>query len=139
MQATKKQKQIIAINAPTKDIKEEFVQWATGDVKKTSTNELTFDQANKILIQLGQKPHKAEYWAYFDKNNPKHMLILSLMRQAQWTKQNGKNVEVADMDRLDDFLKSNLSPVKKALKEMEHEELEKIITALNGIIKSKYK
>ena len=43
MQATKEQKRAIAMNTANKDIKEEFVQWATKDVKKTSTNDLTFE------------------------------------------------------------------------------------------------
>ncbi|NHN26787.1 hypothetical protein FIA58_013965 [Flavobacterium jejuense] len=139
MNATKEQKRAIAIHSPNKDTKEEWVQWATADVKKTSTNDLTFDQANIILEQLGQKAHKAEYWAVFDIKNPKHKTILSLMRQAQWTKPNAKHGEVADMDQLDKFLKSNTSPVKKPLQKMEPLEVEKIISALNGIVKSKYK
>lgn len=139
MQATKEQKRTIAMNAPTKDIKEEWVQWATADVTKTSTNDLTFDQANKILLKLGQKAHKAQFWAVFDIKKPKHKTILSLMRQAQWTKPNDKYGEVADMDRLDEFLKSTKSPVKKPLKKMDDQELEKLITALNGIVKSRYK
>lgn len=139
MQATKKQKQLIAINAPTKDIKEEFVQWATKDVKKTSCNELSFDEANLILEKLGLKPHKPEYWAVFNKNNPKHRVIMSLMRQAQWVKNHDRHGEVADMDRLDLFLKSSNAPVQKPLQEMNDKEVEKLIIALNGIVKHRYK
>lgn len=139
MKATKKQKQLIAINAPTKDIKEEFVQWATKDVNKTSCNDLSFDEANLILVKLGQRTHKPENWAVFNKNNPKHRVILSLMRQAQWIKNHERYGEVADMDRLDLFLKSEKSPVQKPLQDMEPNELEKLIIALKGIVKSKYK
>lgn len=139
MEATKEQKQLIHINAPNRDIKEEFVQWATNDNSKISTNDLNFDQANRILEKLGIKPFKAENWAKFDKSNPKHKLILSLMRQAQWTKPHPRHGEVADMDRLDSFLKSDKSPVKKPLKSMSSEEVEKIIIALNGIVKHKWK
>ena len=140
MQATKKQKQIIAINTPTKDIKEEWVQWATNDNNKTSTNDLTFEQANKLLMQLGLKPHKPEYYAVFDTKNTKHRVILSLMRQAQWVKPNHKHGEVADMDRLDNYLKNDKRcPVQKPLQQMNDKELEKLIIALNGIVKSKYK
>lgn len=139
MQATKEQKRAIAMNTANKDIKEEFVQWATKDVKKTSTNDLTFEEANKILVQIGQKPHKAENWAIFDKNNPKHRTVLSLMRQAQWVKPHNRHGEVADLERLDAFLKSNKSPVKKPLNYMQPEELEKIIKAFKGIVKHRYK
>ena len=139
MQATKEQKRAIAIHTANKDIKEEFVQWATKDVKKTSTNDLTFEEANKILIQIGQKPHKAENWAIFDNTNPKHRTVLSLMRQAQWVKPHDRHGEVPDLDRLDTFLKSNKSPVKKPLKKMGDKELEKLIKAFKGIVKSVYK
>lgn len=134
MQATKQQKQLIHINAPTKDTKEEFVQWATNDNSKISTNDLNFDQANRILEKLGIKPFKAENWAKFDKSNPKHKLILSLMYQANWTSGN-----LPDMSRLDSFLKSDKSPVKKPLMNMDDQELEKVIKALKGIVKHRWK
>ena len=139
MQATKEQKQLIHINAPSRDIKEEFVQWATNDNNKISTNDLTFDQANRILEKLGIKPFKSENWAVFDKSNPKHRLIMSLMYQAGWTKAHPRHGEVADMDRLDVFLKSDKSPVKKPLKKMSDEETEKVIKALKGIVKYRWK
>ncbi|MDA6068665.1 hypothetical protein NJT12_03440 [Flavobacterium sp. AC] len=131
--ATGDQKRMIAINTPTKDIKEEWVQWATADVKKTSTNDLTFDQANMILKQLGQKEHIKNLWSTFDKNNAQHMSILAIMRTAQWVKKvNSK--EVADLDILDHFLKTK-SPVKKPLKKMTPTEVSKVIHALNESIK----
>lgn len=139
MQATNKQKQLIAINIPIKDIREEWVQWATGDNKKTSCKDLTFDEANKILIQIGLSPHTPENWAVFDKTNKKHMVIISLMRQAQWVKPHDRYGEVADMERLSQWLQSPRSPITKPLQQMEPEELERIIKALKGIVKSKYK
>lgn len=78
-------------------------------------------------------------WGLFDKNNHQHKTILSLMRQAQWTAPSEKWGEVADLSRLSDFLKSDKSPVKKPLKKMEPWEVSKIIEALKGIVKSKYK
>lgn len=82
---------------------------------------------------------KVENWAYFDKNNAKHRLILSLMYQAQWTTQNSQRREVPDMERLSSFLKSEKSPVHKKLMLMNDAELEKVIAALGGIIKSMFK
>ncbi|WP_294958746.1 hypothetical protein [uncultured Flavobacterium sp.] len=131
--ASSGQKRLIAINTPNKDIKEEWVQWATADVKKTSTNDLTFDQANMILKQLGLKEHVKDLWSSFDKKNQQHMSILATMRTAQWVKKvNGK--EVADLDILDHFLKTK-SPVKKPLKKMTYEETSKVIYALNQTVK----
>lgn len=139
MTATKAQKKQIAMNTPNKDTKEEWVQWATADVKKTSTNDLSFDQANKILIQLGLSPHIPDNWAVFDSKNSKHRLIMSLMRQAQWVKEHPKHGEVADMKKLSDWLQTPKSPITKPLQDMEPEELERIIKALKGIVKSTYK
>lgn len=140
MQATKLQKQLIAINTPNKDTKEEWVQWATADVTKTSTNDLTFDQANMILNQLGLKPHKANNWATFKKDNPKHRRIISMMYQAGWTKNGHKGQEIPDLDRLNNWLQSNKCPVQKPLLEMDDQtEIPKIIKALNGIVKDRWK
>lgn len=140
MEATKDQKFAIRKNCQyNEDIKCEWVQWATEDTKKTSLNDLTFDQANKILIQQGSSPHIPDNWAVFDKDNPKHRVIISLMRQAQWVKPHDKYGEVADMKRLSDFLQTPKSPITKPLQQMEPEELERIIKALKGIVKSKYR
>lgn len=139
MKATKEQKRLIAINTPTKDIKEEYVQWATGDVKKTSCNDLTFDEANKIITQLGLNPHVPNNWAVFDKDNPKHRTLMSLMRTAQWVIPHDRFGEVADMKRLSDWLQSPRSPITKPLQQMEPEEVEKIIKAFKGIVKTTFK
>lgn len=80
---------------------------------------------------------KLANWGVFDKDNQQHKAILSLMRQAQWTKDwNGK--QVPDIMRLSDFLHSDKSPVNKALKKMEPEEVSKIIVALEGIVNWTY-
>ncbi|NIJ45033.1 hypothetical protein FHR24_001472 [Wenyingzhuangia heitensis] len=140
MLATKEQKKLIRKNCEYKvAIKEEFVQWATEDNNKTSLNDLTFDQANKILSAQTGKTNTADNWAYFDYKNPKHKTILSLLRQANWTVPNERHGCVADLERFSNFLKDGKSPVKKPLKKMEDEELEKVIVALRGVVASKYK
>ena len=82
---------------------------------------------------------KLENWAGFDPKNTRHMAILSLCRQAQWTASHPRHGEVADLTRLNKWLNSDKCPVNKALKKMDNSELSKIITALEGIVKSKYK
>lgn len=145
MQATKKQKQLIHVNAPTRDIKEEFVQWATGDVNKISTNDLNFEQANRILEKLGKQPIRAKkedsplFWGYFDKNNSQHLQIQSLLHQLHWTVEHPKYGRVADLERFGSWLQSNRSPVRLPLKQMNAHECSKIIIALEGIVKSTYK
>lgn len=87
----------------------------------------------------GSQNHETGNWGLFDKNNQQHKTILSLLRQAQWVVKNDKWGEVPDINRLSAFLKSDKSPVNKPLKKMEHLEVSKIIEALKGIVKSKYK
>lgn len=145
MQATKKQKQLIHVNAPTRDIKEEFVQWATGDVSKISTNDLNFDQANRILEKLGKQPIRAKkedsplFWGYFDRNNGQHKQIQSLLHQLHWTVSHPTYGRVADLERFGAWLQSSRSPVRMPLKKMNDRECSKIISALEGIVKSRYK
>lgn len=124
------------------DIKEEWVQWVTGDVTRTSLTKpipLTQAQAVRILrAQTGTEPQD-DNWGLFDKENRQHLTLLAYMRTAQWTTQNGKHGEVADIDRLSDFLKTAKSPVRKPLKKMQPWEVSKIIEAFKGIVNSKFK
>lgn len=132
------------------EMKNEWVQWATGDVNRTSLRSITHDQAIKILRQQtggtdisctdsSRAVPTEDNWARFDKAKPRHKMILSLCRQAQWTIIQDKWGEVADLERLSNFLKSDKSPVRKPLLEMTSIEVEKIIKAISGIVKSKYK
>lgn len=94
------------------------------------------NQGNKATQEPVQK--ELPNWGLFDKNNTQHRTILSLLRQARWTKDwNGK--EVPDIKRLSDFLHSNKAPVNKALKKMNTQELSKTIVALEGIVKAQYR
>lgn len=145
MKATTKQKQLIHINAPDRDYKAEMVQWITGDTSKISCNDLNFDQANKILEQLGVKPQgyvqedTPLFWAYFDRKNKQQMQIQSLLHQCNWTMANTKYGRVPDLVRFGNWLQSSKSPVGKPLKKMTSQELSKVIIALEGIVKSTHK
>ncbi|KIA86605.1 hypothetical protein [Flavobacterium sp. AED] len=92
----------------------------------------------QTIVQGGRGQIKSN-WGLFDKNNQQHKAILSLLRQVQWVVPNGKWGEVPDINRLSEFLKSDKSPINKPLKKMEPQEVSKIIVALEGIVKSKYK
>lgn len=121
------------------DIKEEWVQWVTGDVSRTSLKRLTQAQAVRIIkAQTGAEPQE-DNWGLFDKENKQHLTILAQMRTAQWVIPNDKYGEVPDIERLSDFLKSEKSPINKSLKQMQPWELSKVIEAMKGIVKSKYK
>jgi len=121
-------------------LKEEWVQWVTGDVNRTSLKSLTQAQAVRIICQqTGQEPPKGDNWGLFDKENKQHLTILAQMRTAQWVTPNDKHGEVPDLERLSEFLKSDKSPINKPLKKMEPPELSKVIEAFKGIVKSIYK
>ncbi|WP_395075352.1 hypothetical protein [Flavobacterium sp.] len=125
------------------DTKNEWVQWVTTDVNRTSLKSITQAQAKKIMLaQTGATPvsEPLENWALFDKKNSKHRRVLALCHQAQWTITNEKYGEVADLETLNSWLHSNLCPVKKPLLKMDNNtELPKIIKALEGVVKSRYK
>lgn len=78
-------------------------------------------------------------WAAFDKTNRQHMGIMAQLRTLQWTVEHPRHGEVADLNRLSDFLKSDKSPVKKPLKDMSQPELSKIIECLKSMVRKKYK
>lgn len=124
------------------DIKEEWVQWVTGDVSRTSlTKPIPLTQAQAVRIikaQTGAEPQD-DNWGLFDKDNRQHLTLLAYMRTAQWTTPSEKHGEVADLEKLSEFLKSDKSPVNKPLKKMQPWEVSKIIEAFKGIVKSKYK
>ncbi len=123
------------------DTKNEYVQWVTGDVNRTSLRSITHDEAIRILHrQTGTKPmyETDENWAKFDKNNATHKVILSLLYTAQWTTHKENYGEVPDLERLSHFLQTN-SPVKKKLMDMDAIEIQKVIKALKGVIKTTFK
>lgn len=120
------------------EIKNEWVQWVTEDVNRTSLRSITQGQAKKIMrVQQGNTPlnESSENWGYFDKNNRQHAYIRVLLRNANIVVKSERWGQVADMEGwFNRFLKSNKSPVKKPLKQMNVREVSKIITALEGVV-----
>jgi hypothetical protein len=132
------------------DIKNEWVQWATGDVNRTSLKSITQAEAIKIIRQQEGLPQEdktagVENWASFTSQKPnpqKRKVLFSLMHQAGWTTtQAGREgySAVPDLLRLSAFLQSEKSPVKKKLVDMDIREMEKLIRAFKGIVQSIYK
>ena len=117
------------------DTKNEWVQWATADVNRTSLKSLTQAQARKIILaQQGGTLINEDNWGLFDTNNQQHRVIMSLLRTANIVVKNEKWGEIADMlGWFDRFLKSKKSPVQKPLKAMTKGEVSKIIVALEGV------
>ncbi len=116
------------------DQKKSLIQQYTSDWNKTSTKDLTLDQANEIIIRFGGKPITYENWAFFDNTKASHRNILSLCSQMDWTVYNkDKDMYYADLYRLSEWLKSAKSPVKKPLQKMNKSEISKIIVALSNM------
>ena len=84
-------------------------------------------------------PENHDHWGLFDKDNNQHKAVLSQLRQMQWTVKSERWGEVADIERLSNFLQSDKSPVKKPLKKMEPKEVSKIIECLKSMLIKKYK
>jgi hypothetical protein len=121
------------------ETKNEYVQWVTGDVKRTSLKSITQAEAVKILKQqTGQTQDPSiDEFKVFDNGNQKHKVILSLLYQANWTVMDGLR-EIPDMSRFAKWL-TEKAPVKKPLPAQDNDELEKTIKALKGVVKSTYK
>ena len=121
------------------EIKNEWVQWVTGDTNRTSLSGITQAQAVRILKQQTGDTTEAveksvENWGVFDKENAQHRYILSILRQANIVVKSEKWGEIPDMSGFfNRFLRSPKSPVKKPLKQMSPTEVSKIITALEGV------
>lgn len=124
------------------EIKNEWVQWVTGDVNRTSLKSITYAQAVKIIKQQtgDMSTNTFENWAKFDYKSSKHRKVLSILYQAKWTVVNASGKEVPDLMRLNSFLHSEKNPVKKPLLQMDPDtELPKLIKALQGVAKSVWK
>jgi hypothetical protein len=134
------------------EIKNEWVQWVTGDTNRTSLSGITQAQAVKIIKQQTGIPLAPEggttadqcsppleglgeaNWGVFDKENAQHRYILSVLRQANIVVKSEKWGEIPDTAGwLDRFLKSPKSPVKKPLKDMTKWEVSRIIVSLENI------
>lgn len=120
------------------DTKNEWVQWVTGDVNRTSLTSITQAQAIRIMQQqTGTEPQEVN-WGLFDNDNSQHRRIQANLRTADIVVKNERHGEVGDMlGWFNRFLKSNKSPVKKPLKSMSPLEVSKIIRALDGVVEWK--
>jgi len=117
-----------------KEQKKFLVQKFTGDWNKTSTKDMTIEQANDLIVRLGGQAIQYDNWAYFDAKLAAHRNILSLCMQLRWQVYNDfKCHYYADLYRLSEWLKSKRSPVNKPLLKMNKTELSKIIVALNNM------
>jgi len=105
----------------------------TGDRQKTSLKDLNFDQANDLIRRLGGRPYYDDNWGLFNKTDPQHRQVLSLLYQIGWTTHHYLHGAVPDTRHLSNWLKSKKAPVRKPLMKMTTAELTKTINALEMI------
>ncbi|MCC2590331.1 hypothetical protein [Chryseobacterium sp. MFBS3-17] len=103
-----------------------------------SIKDLSKLQADELLyfFRTGRLVDHAA-WGMFDKYNAQHKAVLSLCHQLGWVQE--ENPQFVDLHRLGGWLKSERSPVKMPLKDMNRAQLSKVIFALQNIIKTTYK
>ncbi|WP_372472703.1 hypothetical protein AB4865_07730 [Capnocytophaga sp. ARDL2] len=107
-----------------------------------STKDLTEKQAF-ILIRHLKRPSPSGrdlgwgFYARFDTQNPQHRALLARCHELGWVQEDNPNF--VDLNRLGAWLISKRSPVKKALMDMNKQEISKVIFAIENMIKSKYK
>ncbi|WP_392419386.1 hypothetical protein ACF3OE_06425 [Capnocytophaga canis] len=107
-----------------------------------STKDLSEKQAF-ILIRHLKSPSPSGrdlgwgFYARFDTQNPQHRALLARCHELGWVQDDNPNF--VDLNRLGAWLISKRSPVKKALQDMSHKEVSKVIYAIENMIKSKYK
>jgi len=123
-----------------KEQKQELIYQFTNDYDKTSTKNLTFTQANDMIIRFGGKAVGYDHWGLFDVKNGSHRKVLSLCQEIGWTIYNdNQKRNVADIYRLSEFLKSKKCPINLPLKKMTPLQISrKLIPALEGIGNSTY-
>jgi hypothetical protein len=119
-----------------KDLRADFIAGFT-DGRASSTKELTSSEADSLIASLrGNYSH----FAFFDKNNKQHLAVLNICYDLGWTSYNrllGRST--ADLNKLGTFIASARCPVRKKLLSMTRQECSKLITALEGILKSNYR
>lgn len=108
------------------------------DKEVESTKQLTQEDADDLInyFLTGRVRDNSAY-ALFNKDNKKHLKILSLAKELDWI---DPKTDYADLNRLGGWLKSNRCPVQgKRLKEMSYNELSKVVKALENMVQSKWK
>ena len=109
-----------------KELKESIIIEYTQDFTKYSTKDLTFEQANALIVDLGGKPVYNQ-WAGFNIKNKQHEIILSLLQHAGWQVYSKKYKRyIRDMKRFGNWLQTK-APVKKPLGKMTTKEVSRTI------------
>lgn len=118
------------------DIKEEWVQWVTGDKTITSLKTLTSEQADRIIKQQTGVGSEKSKFQRFDIKNSQHKYILSMCHTIGWTKSKDGKV-IPDMEAFGHWLQTR-SPIKLPLPDMGTKQLQKVIYAFEQVVKHQF-
>ena len=113
--------------------KTEMVQAIAGDDSITEVDDLTFDQANNLINQLGGQAQSYKAFGYFDFNNSQHKYILSLCYQLQWTEKIGGKPR-PDIHKLGVFI-AKRTKAKTPLQQQESNEVSDTILSLEAVLR----
>lgn len=120
------------------EAKEDLIYQFTQNENKLSTKDLTYQQANDLIVSLNGKIASTPISQYgrFDRNNKQHLYLLSLCRQMGWVVFNKKqNKLFADIDRLGEWLKTT-GYLKKPLMSYDSSELPKLVKQFEQVLKN---
>jgi len=119
-----------------KEEKEALIVQFTEDEEKRSTKDLTWLQAEELIISLGGTNKKYLPYAKFDHKNSQHRKMLSLAITLGWAEYNEKyNKMVADLERLGGWI-ATMSIYKKPLLKHTKKELTQLIAQFEKVVKS---
>lgn len=142
MQITAQQIRTIHAVLPTiyrqdKELKQNLIAQFTEDDNKTSTKDLSQQQAEELIYFLKTGKAKTyDYYASFDFSNRQHRYLLSLCHQIGWevfSERAGKLV--VDTEALGRWL-HKYGYLHKTLKEYSENQLPKLITQFENMVKS---
>lgn len=119
-----------------KDAKADLIFQYTQDAEKTSTKDLTYEQAVHLIefLQNGDQYVPFSYYAQFDNANKQHKYILSLCHQIGWTIYHQKlRKHVADLQKLGAWMKAH-GLLHKPLKTYTSDELPKLVAQFEKMV-----
>lgn len=125
-----------AVYKQDKELKANLIYQFTEDNTKTSTKDLTEQQADELIwfLKTGKRMDMSSY-ALFDNNNQQHLYMLSLCHQIGWVDFNDKlNRMVADLNTLGTWLQK-YGYLHKALKQYTNKELPKLVSQFENFVK----
>lgn len=106
-----------------KEVRKEFIYNITQDPERTSTKDLTMQEANMIIDEFSDDKKR---YAYFDKHNKQHMILISLARQVGWLSTKEDGTVVACLERLGGWIKK-YGHLHKPMKDYNPSQLSKLI------------